>query len=114
MHPDRQHDVLDKQLINLLRIGKRQTHRASKAGNHDVVDARSGLITQVTNSRRVGIVSNRVQGGTRQIKVQTVMGLVEESDGISFQVIETNLVCPQVVHGRLPAVLPIFVTGKIS
>jgi len=45
MHPDRQHDVVGKQLVNLLRIGKRQEHGAPKAGNHDVVDARSGLIT---------------------------------------------------------------------
>jgi len=45
MDPDRQHDVVDKQLANLLGIGKRQKHRVPKAGNHDVVDTQSGLIT---------------------------------------------------------------------
>jgi hypothetical protein len=43
-----------------------------------------------------------------------VIGLVEENDGIAFQVMNTRIAGPQVAHRRLPAVLPIFTMGKIA
>jgi hypothetical protein len=43
-----------------------------------------------------------------------VIGLVEENGRISFQVRENDLTGSQVAHRRLPAVLPILMTGKIA
>jgi hypothetical protein len=77
MHPDRQQDVVDKQPVSLIRVAERGQRQAPQAGNRDVVDARAGLIAQIANSRRVGLVSDRVQRRTRQIENQRVIGLVE-------------------------------------
>jgi hypothetical protein len=114
MHPDRQEDVVDKQPVNLIKVAERGQQQASQAGNRDVVDARAGLIVQIANWRRVGVVSDRVQRRTRQIESQSVIGLVEENGGIPFQVMETTLASPQVAHWRQSAILPIFVSGKIT
>ena len=114
MHPDRQQDVVDKQRVSLVGMAEGGQQQAPEAGNRDVVDARAGLIAQIANSRRVGLVSDRVQRRTRQIKSQRVIGLVEESGGISLQVMETTLASPQVAHRRSSAILPIFAIGKIA
>ena len=91
--------------------GKQQ---APQAGNRDVVDARAGLIAQIANWRRLGVVRDRVQRRTRQIKNQRVKGLVRKSGGISLQVMETTLAGPQVAHRRSSAILPIFAMARIA
>ena len=68
MHPDRQQDVVDKQRVGLVGMAEGGQQQAPQAGNRDVVDTRPGLIAQIANSRRVGVVSDRVQRRTRQIK----------------------------------------------
>jgi len=78
--------------------------QAAEVGNRDVVDARAGLIAQIANSWRVGLVSDHIQRRTRQIKKQRVIGLVEENGGISLQVMETTLANPQVTHRRSSAI----------
>jgi hypothetical protein len=75
MHPDRQQDVVDKQRVSLVGMAEGGQQQAPEGGNRDVVDAHAGLIAQIANSRRVGLVSDRVQRRTRQIKYQRVMGL---------------------------------------
>ena len=55
MCSDRQHHVLDKQPVSFVGTAQRRHHRVPEAGNRDVVDAHSGLIVQVANSRRVGV-----------------------------------------------------------
>jgi hypothetical protein len=62
----------------------------------------------------MGVVGDRIQRGARQIKTQRVMGLVEETGRISFQVPENDLTGPQIAHRRSSAVLPIFMMGKIA
>ena len=114
MHPDRQQDVVDKQRVSLVGMAEGGQQQAPQAGNRDVVDARAGLIVQIANSRRVGVVSDRVQRRTRQIKNQRVKGLVEKSGGISLQVMETTLASPQVAHRRSSAILPIFAIASIA
>ncbi|MEH2474530.1 hypothetical protein V1281_004287 [Nitrobacteraceae bacterium AZCC 2161] len=52
--------------------GGQQQAQAPEAGNRDVVDAHAGLIAQIANSRRVGLVSDHFQRRTRQIKSQRV------------------------------------------
>jgi hypothetical protein len=42
-----------------------------------------------------------------------VIGLVEENDGIAFQVMDARIACPHVANRRLPAILPIFTMRKI-
>jgi hypothetical protein len=88
--------------------------QAPEARNRDIVDAHAGLIAQIANSRRVGLVSDRVQPHTRQIKKQSVKRLVEEAPGFSFQVIETTLSSPQIAHRHSSATLPILETGTIA
>jgi hypothetical protein len=68
MPPDRHQDVLDKQQVSLVGMPERGQQQAPQARNRDIVDARSGLIHQVANSRRGCVVSDRVQRRTRQIK----------------------------------------------
>jgi hypothetical protein len=71
-------------------------------------------MVQIANSRHVGLVCDRIQRATRQIKKQVVVRLVEKSYGIAFQVMEINLTSPQVTHRHLPSVLPILAIGKIA
>ncbi|SRR6266702_3650167 len=116
MHPDRLQDVVDKQRVSLvgwLREGSTKLPSLEMVASAAPAP-RSGLLTKVTNARRVGVVSDRVQRCTRQIKMYRVIGLVEENGRISFQVYENDLTNPQVVHRRLLAVLPIFMTWKIA
>jgi hypothetical protein len=114
MGSDRQRDMVDKQPVGLLWTAERRQYRAAKTGNRDVVDARAGLIVQVANSRRAGVVGDRVQCFTRQIKKQGVVGLVEQNGGIAFQIIEACLAGSQVAHRGLPAILPILMRGEIA
>jgi hypothetical protein len=114
MYPDRQQDVVDKQPVSLVGIPEGGQQQAPQAGNCGVVNGRAGLIAQIANSRHVGLVSDRVQRHTRQIKKQSVIGLVEESGGISLQVMETNVAGPEVAHQRPSAILPVFVIGPIA
>lgn len=72
MHPDREHDVVEKQPVSLVRIAEGRQHQAPEAGNRDGVDARSRLTVQVANARRVGVVGDRVQRRTQQIESQSV------------------------------------------
>ena len=72
-------------------MAERRQYRTAETENRGVGDAGTRLIVQVANSRRSGIVGDRIQRSTRQIEKQGVMGLVEESDGISFQIIEDRL-----------------------
>jgi hypothetical protein len=95
-------------------MAERRQYRTAETENRGVGDAGTRLIVQVANSRRSGIVGDRIQRSTRQIEKQGVMGLVEESDGISFQIVEERVTSPQVAHRHLPAILPIFVMGKIA
>src|ERR1700758_4167096 len=113
MHPDRPQDVVDKQRVSLVGMTEGRHQQAPESGNREVVDASSGLITQIADSRRVGLVSDRLQRHTRQIKRQRVIGLVEESLGISLQVMETSLASPQVAH-HSPTILPIFAIRTIA
>jgi hypothetical protein len=114
MHPDRLQDVVKKQRVSLVGMPEGGQQQAPEARNRDVVDACAGLIAQIVNSRRVGLVCDRIQRRTRQIKSQRVIGLVEETPGISLQVIKTTLASPQVVDRRLSAIFPIFVSGNIA
>jgi hypothetical protein len=66
MHPDPQQDVVDKQRVSLVGMAEGRPQEAPQAGNRDVVDTRAGLIAQIANSRRIGLVSDRVQRRTRQ------------------------------------------------
>jgi hypothetical protein len=106
--------VVDEQPIGLVGMPKRRQRRAAEAENRGVVDALAGLIVQITNSRRVDVISNGVQRRAGQIKMHRVIGLVEDSDGISFQVVNAHFTGSQVAHWRSLAVFPIFVTGKIA
>jgi hypothetical protein len=81
--------------------------------NRGVVDGH-GLVVQIANPWRLGIVSDRIQRATRQIKKQVVVRLVEQGDGIAFQVMEINLTRAQVTHRHLVSVLPILAIGKIA
>src|SRR6266436_7808158 len=113
MDPERQEDVVDKQLVHLVGMAECRQYRRSETGNCGVLDSH-GLMVQIANSRRVGIVSDRVQRATRQIKKKVVVRLVEQSYGIAFQVMEINLTSPQVTHRHLPSVLPILAVGEIA
>ncbi len=113
MDPEREEDVVDKQLVHLVGMAECRQYRRSETGNCGVLDSH-GLMVQIANSRRVGIVSDRVQRATRQINKKVVVRLVEKSYGIAFQVMEINLTSPQVTHRHLPSVLPILAVGKIA
>ena len=113
MDPERQEDVIDKQLVHLVGMAERRQYRAPETGNRGVVDSH-GFMVQVANSRYVGLVCDRIQRATRQIKKQVVVRLVEKSYGIAFQVMEINLASAQVTHRHLPSVLPILAIGKIA
>src|SRR6476646_6401986 len=95
-------------------MDKCRQDRAPQAGNRGVLYARSGTVGQVVTSRRVCIVSDRVQCRTRQIKKQRVIGLVKENDRISPEVIDADFTGPQIRNRRLPTVLPIFTIGKVA
>src|SRR5258708_25348586 len=110
MDPEREEDVVDKQLVHLVGMAECRQYRRSETGNCGVLDSH-GLMVQIANSRRVGIVSDRVQRATRQIKKQVVVRFVEKSYWIAFQVMEINLTSPQVTHRHLPSVLPILAAG---
>jgi hypothetical protein len=116
MHPDCQQDVVDKQPIGLIGTAERRQHQFPKAGQGGVDGTRTGLgpIDEVADAPQVGVVGDRVQRCTRQIKMKRVVWLVEESDRISFQVRDNDLAGTQVAHRRLLAVLPIFMMGKIA
>ncbi len=68
MHPVRLQDVVDKQRVSSVGIAEGGPHQVPEAGNRGVVDARAALIAQIANSRRIGLVGDRVQRHTRQIK----------------------------------------------
>jgi hypothetical protein len=70
MQPGRQQDVVDKQRVSLVGTAEGRQQQAPQAGNRDVVDGRAGLIAQIANSRRVGVVSDRIQRRTRQIEAR--------------------------------------------
>src|SRR5260370_8418372 len=112
MDPEREEDVVDKQLVHLMWSAGCRQYRRSETGKCGVLDSH-GLMVQIANSRRVGIVSDRVQRATRQINKKVVVRLVEKSYGIAFQVMEINLTSPQVTHRHLPSVLPILAGGEI-
>src|SRR5260370_28974656 len=112
MDPEREEDVVDKQLVHLVGMAECRQYRRSETGNCGVLDSH-GLMVQIANSRRVGVVSDRVQRATRQIKKQVVVRLVEKSYPIAVQVMEINLTSPQVTHRHLPSVLPILANRKI-
>jgi hypothetical protein len=61
MHPYRQQGVFDKQRMSLVRMAERRQQQAPQTRNRDVIDARTGLIAQIANSPRVGVVRDRVQ-----------------------------------------------------
>src|ERR1700722_10879455 len=114
MNSDRQGDGVNKQPVGLVGMPKRRQRRAAEAENRGIVDALAGLIVQITNSRRVDVISNGVQRRAGQIKMHRMIGLVEDSDGISFQVANAHFTGSQVAHWRSLAVFPIFMTGKIA
>jgi hypothetical protein len=97
MYPDRQEDMVDEQLARLIGMAERRQYCPPETGNCGVVDSH-GLMVQIANSRHVGLVCDRIQRATRQIKKQVVVRLVEKSYGIAFQVMEINLTSPQVTH----------------
>ncbi len=66
MDPDRQGDVIDKQLVGLLEIAQRRKYRTTEAGDRRIVDARRLPTLQVANSRGAGIVGDGVQRGARR------------------------------------------------
>src|ERR1700722_8303471 len=107
MDPERQQDVVDKQRVSLIGKAEGRQHQAPEAGNRDIVDAPAGLIAQIANWRCVGVVSDLVQRRTRQIESQSVIGLVDEPPGFSFQVMETTLASPHVAHRHSSAILPV-------
>src|SRR5260370_28996409 len=110
MDPEREEDVVDKQLVHLVGMAECRQYRRSETGNCGVLDSH-GLMVQIANSRRVGIVSDRVQRATRQINKKVVVRLVEESHRIAFQVMGINLTNPQVTTRHLPALPPKFAVG---
>jgi hypothetical protein len=112
--PDRQHDVVDKHLAGLVGTPQRGQHRAPQLANRGVVDASAGLVVQIANSRRVGIVSDRIQRRARQIENQSVTRLAKENDGIAFQVLDRRLTGPEVGHRCLLTIFPIFTIGIIA
>src|SRR5258708_40198836 len=69
MHPDPQQDMVEKQRVSLVGMAEGGSQQAPQAGNRDVVDACAALIAQIANSRRVGVISDRVQRRTWQIKI---------------------------------------------
>jgi hypothetical protein len=97
MYPDRQKDVVEKQLVHLVGMAERRQHRPPEIDNRGVVNTH-GLVTQLPNLRRLGIVGDRVQCAARQVKKQNVVGLVEKSNRIAFQVMDTSLASPNVTH----------------
>src|SRR5258708_28723523 len=105
MDPERQEDVVDKQLVHLVGMAERRQYRRSETGNCGVL-ASHGLMVQIANSRRFGVVGDRVQRATRQIKKQVVVRLVEQSYRIAVQGMEIKLPTPQVTHRHLPSLLP--------
>src|SRR5260370_38423579 len=113
MDPEREEEVVDKQLVHVVGMAECRQYGRSETGNCGGLDSH-GLMVQIANSRRVGIVSDRVQRATRQINKKVVVRLVEKSYGIAFQVMEINLTSPQVTHRHLPSVLPILAVGKIA
>src|SRR5260370_30697189 len=112
MDPERQEDVVDKQQVHLVGMAERRQYCPSETGNCGVIDSH-GLMVQIANSRRVGVVSDRVQRATRQIKKQVVVRLVEKSYPIAFQVMEINLTSPQLPHRHFPCLPPISAIGEI-
>ena len=68
MHPGGQQDVIDKQPVSLGGMAEGGQQQTPEAGNCGVVDGCAGLKAQIASSRRVGLVSDRVQRRTRQIK----------------------------------------------
>src|ERR1700733_13654992 len=113
MYPERQKNVVDEQLVRLVGKAERRQHRPPETGNRGVI-AGHRLMVKISNARRVGVVSDRVQRATRQIKKQIVVRLVENSYRIASHVMEINLTSPQVTHRHLPSVFPILAVGKIT
>ena len=94
-------------------MAERRQYRRSETGNCGVVDTH-GLIVQIANSPRIGVVSDRVQRIARQIEKQMVVGLVDKSNRIAFRVMDRSLTRPHIAHGHLPPVLPIYSIGVIT
>jgi hypothetical protein len=113
MYPDRQKDVVDKQLARLVGMAQRRQHRPPETANRGVVETH-GVVAQIANSRRVGVVSDRVERATREVEKQNVVRLVEKSDRIALQVMDTSLASPHVADGHEPPVLPIYAIGVIA
>src|ERR1700756_5698909 len=113
MYPEPQEDVLDEQLVRSVGMAERRKHSSPQTGNRSVIDSH-GLVVQIFNSPRVRVVGDRVQRAARQIKKQNVVGLVETSYGIAFQVMDTSLTSTHIGHGYEPSLLPIFSIGKIT
>jgi hypothetical protein len=113
MYPDRQKDMVDKQLARLVGMAERRQHRPPETANRGVVETH-GVVAQIANSRRVGVVSDRVERATREVKKQNVVRLVEKSNRIAFQVMDTSLASPHVADGHEPPILPIYSIGVIA
>ncbi len=113
MDPDRQEDVVDEQLGRLVGMAERRQHRASETANRGIVETQ-GIVAQIANSRHVGVVSDRVERATREVKKQNVLGLVEKSNRIALQVMDTSLAGPHIADGHEPPILPIYSIGVIA
>src|SRR6202035_5388619 len=66
MYPDRQENVVDEQLARLVGMAARRQQRPPEIGNRRVVDTH-GLVIEIANARRMGIVRDRVQRAPRHI-----------------------------------------------
>src|SRR4029077_13453076 len=97
MYPEREEDVTNEQLARLVWTPERRQHRHPETSDCGVIRSH-GLVVQIANSRRFGVLCDCVQRSARQIKKQVVIWFVEQSDRITSQVMEINLSGPQVTH----------------
>jgi hypothetical protein len=78
MRPDRQQDVVDKQWVSLVGMPEGGQQQPPEAANHEVVNAHAGLLAQIANSRRVGVVRDRVQRHTLCMFRKCLMDAIQQ------------------------------------
>src|SRR6185437_3818499 len=112
--PHREHEVIHKQTVRLIRGSKKRQKGFGDTAQHGVSMAYGGLIMQFTNARCIGFVRERVERDTRKVEVYGVKRAVEVKGGLPSYVVNDRLAWPQGRYGRCLSVFPVLIAGKVS
>src|ERR1700741_1392641 len=87
MNTNRQRDLLHKKTVCLFRMFEGRQKRLRQAAHDPVVDARTSLVVQFVDVRRLRIICDGIQCHARKVKVNGMEWIIDVKHRITLEII---------------------------